>query len=628
MRQRECDIDRHMRAVCETLLGVPNRQLSKPNELRYGRQGSLSVDLQKGVYFDHEAGSGGGVIDLIRRQTGCHTRDAFDWLKDELGVDLAPNDDISQIVATYDYVDENDALLFQAVRHSPKRFNQRRPDKLQPGGWAWSIKGVRQVPYRLPELMEAIAIGRQVFIVEGEKDVERLRRVGVIATCNAMGAGKWRAEFANYFRGANVVVLPDNDAAGKNHAEAVATSLIGAVASVRVVCLPGLSKGGDISDWLATGGTIEALNALVEEEPEWRERPPPVPSGFVLFDDIDIDSSTEWLVRDMVPTAGLSVLYGEPGGGKSFLALDLAMHVATGRHWFDRAVNQRGVVYVAAEGQGGFRKRVVGFRQEYKVPAGAPLALLPESVDMHASPADADRIAAASKIIAERWNAPIGLIVLDTMARVIGGGDENNAADMGCVISNASKIAEETNAHVLIVHHKPKDGSRTPRGHSSLLGAVEAAFEIEASGDGVRTMTVAKQKDGNGFQRLAFTLSQVSVGHDEEGEQITTCVVTPTDQPEDGAGAYGWTPSGASLIAVNALDEAIAADGQLSPGGACPEGVQTVSVELWKAYSANRGISSSDNPESRRRAFDRAHQKLLEKGVIGHWNGLVWRIGR
>lgn len=624
----ESDIGRHMEAVCLALLGEPNKHLSKPDELRYGQHGSLTVDLRKGVYFDHEANGGGGVIDLIRRETGGQVTDAIRWMKEELNVDLGPTNNGSQIVAAYDYVDESGELLFQAVRYSPKRFRQRRPNNSEPDGWTWKVQGVHQVPYRLPELLEAVAMGRQVFIVEGEKDVERLGRIGVVATCNAMGAGKWRPEFASHFPAADVVVLPDNDEAGENHALAVANSLKEVAASVRIIRLPGLKKGGDVSDWLASGGTIEALNALIEDEPDWRERLPPIPDGFILFDDIGIDTKTEWLARDVVPAVGISVLYGEPGGGKSFLALDLAMHVATGRPWFEREVKQRGVVYVAAEGQGGFRKRVVGFRQEHEVSGGAPFALLPESIDLHASPDDAARIIAGCKAIAMRWTTPIGLVVIDTMARAMGGGDENNAADMGCVIANASKIAEETNAHVLIVHHKPKDGSRTPRGHSSLLGAVEAAYEIEASAEGVRIMSIAKQKDGDAFHKLAFTLGQVSVGHDEDGEPITTCVVTPADQPAGGTNAGRWRPSGAILIALNALDESIGACGRPSPGGHCPKDVQVVSVESWKDHAINRGISDSDNVDSGRRAFDRARKKLLEKGLIGQWESNIWRIGQ
>ena len=124
--------------------------------------------------------------------------------------------------------------------------------------------------------MEALALERRVFIVEGEKDVESLARLGIVATCNPGGAGKWRDAYADQLAGAEVVVLPDHDKAGRDHAEAVARSLAGKAARIRLLELPGLPDKGDVSDWFAQGGTVEAFNNLVEAAPEWttaRKRP-------------------------------------------------------------------------------------------------------------------------------------------------------------------------------------------------------------------------------------------------------------------------------------------------------------------------------------------------------------------
>ena len=176
-----------------------------------------------------------------------------------------------RIVATYDYRDEAGHLLFQVVRLAPKDFRQRRPKP--GGGWDWSVKGARVVPYRLPELLADPK--RPVFIVEGEKDCDNLARLGLVATCNAGGAGKWTAEHAAFLRGRRVVVLPDNDDAGRKHAQQVAQSLQGLAASVRIVELPGLPEKGDASDWLAAGGTRDELKRLVEAAPDWTPVPPP-----------------------------------------------------------------------------------------------------------------------------------------------------------------------------------------------------------------------------------------------------------------------------------------------------------------------------------------------------------------
>ena len=193
----------------------------------------------------------------------------------------------AKIVATYDYRDTDGTLLFQAVRFEPKDFRQRKPDGR--GGWTWSVKGVKQVPYRLPDLLTADT-ARPVFIVEGEKDADRLWSLGLIATCNAMGAAKrskakrkpackWKAEYAKHLDGRDVVVLPDNDEAGRDHTEGVAATLIDLAASIKIIELPGLPEKGDVSDWLNAGGTAEQLLDIVADSPTWSapERPPGLP---------------------------------------------------------------------------------------------------------------------------------------------------------------------------------------------------------------------------------------------------------------------------------------------------------------------------------------------------------------
>ena len=171
-----------------------------------------------------------------------------------------------QIVATYDYCDEQGRLLFQAVRFHPKSFSQRQPDGQ--GGWVYNLRGVRRVLYRLPELLAA-NVQATVFICEGEKDVDALRALGLIATTCPMGAGKWQDQFSEILFGRDVVILPDNDKPGKDHAHAVAASANKRAGSVKVVELPGVPEKGDVSDWLKAGGDAEALCVLAENAPLW-----------------------------------------------------------------------------------------------------------------------------------------------------------------------------------------------------------------------------------------------------------------------------------------------------------------------------------------------------------------------
>ncbi len=170
-----------------------------------------------------------------------------------------------RILAQYDYCDETGNLAFQVVRFEPKDFRQRRPKS--GGGWDWSVKGVRVLPYRLPKLLAEPA--RPVVVVEGEKDCDNLARIGVMATCNAGGAGKWKAQHSEFLRGRCVIVLPDNDDAGRNHGQQVAQLLHGIAESVRIVELPGLPPKGDVSDWIAAGGTNAELTRLADAAPDW-----------------------------------------------------------------------------------------------------------------------------------------------------------------------------------------------------------------------------------------------------------------------------------------------------------------------------------------------------------------------
>lgn len=252
------------------LLGEPNEHLSSKDELRFGTNGSVSVILtgeRRGTWYDHEAEIGGGVLDLLRERKKLVNGVALDWLRDKLGADI-PDDRTEavdsrakgDIVATYPYVDQDGVLLFEVCRRHPKTFSQRSPTGT--GGWIWTVKGVKRVPYRLPELLKSDP-AKPVFLVEGEKDVDALRSIGLTASCNSGGAGKWSKALNSHFKGRDVIVLPDNDEAGKSHASVITGLLRGVAARLRVLQLPDLPPKGDSSDWLKAGGTAEKLLALL-----------------------------------------------------------------------------------------------------------------------------------------------------------------------------------------------------------------------------------------------------------------------------------------------------------------------------------------------------------------------------
>jgi putative DNA primase/helicase len=165
----------------------------------------------------------------------------------------------------YAYRDETGNLLFQVVRTEPKGFYQRRPDGN--GGWITNLNGTRRVLYRLPELISHS--GDLVWIVEGEKDADRLAKEGLLATTNPGGAGKWHADYSECLRDRDVIILPDNDEAGEHHAHTVARSLCGTATSVKIVHPPNLLLKGDVSDWLDAGHTVAELQRLAQTTAEW-----------------------------------------------------------------------------------------------------------------------------------------------------------------------------------------------------------------------------------------------------------------------------------------------------------------------------------------------------------------------
>ncbi|MBU4399979.1 MAG: hypothetical protein KKE86_11670, partial [Planctomycetes bacterium] len=212
----------------------------------------------------------GCALDAILGKVGLTKRDLFS----SNGDGRAPT--AKREVAVYDYRDEQGDLLFQVVRFDPKDFRQRRPK--EGGGWEWKLGDTKRVLFRLPELLAADPAAT-VFVVEGEKDCDRLAALGLVATTCCGGAGKWRAEYNVHFAGRPVVVLPDADAPGRKHAQQVAAALHGTAASVKVVKLPGIADKGDVSDWLDAGRTTDELTKLVDATPEWAPTAEPVVIG-------------------------------------------------------------------------------------------------------------------------------------------------------------------------------------------------------------------------------------------------------------------------------------------------------------------------------------------------------------
>jgi hypothetical protein len=227
-----------------------------------------------------------------------------------------------RVEKAYDYYDSEGTLLYQVVRFAPKTFRQRRPNPK--GGWIWSTKGVERIPYQLPEMLEAIDEGHPILIVEGEKDVETALRMRseldapsgrlFSATTAPGGAGKWRASFSRFFKGAHVWIVPDIDEAGFDHARQVAKRLRGVAENIKVLRLPSTTRHFDLSGWAAQGKTGADLLHLADQSPYLLSRAHPTHE--VEFEAVPGPSAPMDEIQEYLVSAG-SVRSGNASGDTS-----------------------------------------------------------------------------------------------------------------------------------------------------------------------------------------------------------------------------------------------------------------------------------------------------------------------
>lgn len=237
-----------------------------------------------------------------------------------------------------------------------------------------------------------------------------------------------------------------------------------------------------------------------------------------------VEHSNGWIIKGVLPRADLAVMYGASGSGKSFMALDIAVHIAQGKPWRGRKTAQGGVVYIAAEGARGFRKRLAAYSQHH----GIDLTQLPLGV-IQGAPSlleQEDVVDLAQSIL--QWGRA-DLIVIDTLAQCLAGGNENSAEDVSRALTNCKQISEITGALVLLIHHSGKDRSKGARGWSGMRAAADAEIEITRS-NSARAMQLTKSKDADDNLKWHFELLVVPIGTDEDGDTIDSCVVVPTER--------------------------------------------------------------------------------------------------
>jgi hypothetical protein len=344
------------------------------------------------------------------------------------------------------------------------------------------------------------------------------------------------------------------------------------------------------------------------------------------FDDVEPVLGGAYLVKGLLDVATMAVVYGPSNSGKTFWTIDLAYHIAIAAPWRGRRVAQASILYLAAEGGRGVINRVAALKQEHGV-CDVPLAVKRAGLDLLHDQADLQHIVDLSAQVKARLPDAPHLIVIDTLSRVMAGGDENSAADMTALIRNIDAIRVATGATVLLVHHTGKDTARGARGHSSLRAATDTEIEI-SNEDGARAAIVTKQRDHNGGETFAFDLKSVSLGTDQDGDEVTSCVITVADPDEYKAATQKRGLGGNQKILADTFDQMLADGlGRPNPGGVgLPDPGRFWCVPMDDFRTIAMGKMAASN---KRGAFLDAWKALTEgRGLFCAASDLVWRTDK
>ena len=478
-----------------------------PCPIHQGTGDSFTVNSESGRWFCHsQCQEGGDLFCLEMKLSNRRFPEAKAEVERIVGRPAvskpSPIPSKSQIVATYDYEDERGQLLYQQVRYEGKKFRFRRPDGR--GGWIWNLDGVQRVLYRLLELLEA----EEVFVCEGEKDCDLLASWNLAATCNPGGAGKWLSSYADPLQDKAVVIIPDADAPGKRHALSVANSLLGVAAEVRIVELPGAK---DVTAWSDQDGSRDALMRLAGETKPLDKRSleglrahwfpsddaPERPRRLASLDDL----SGLWAKRAPAPpavvegilgTGEITMLVGQAGEGKSYIALGLTLAVATGKPFCGRQTTKLPALILDKE------SHITLLQERIKHLGG--LAVPAEDLRFWGS---WDEFAPdlGSPLVVEFAKAG-GLIVVDSFTRFFDGKNANDSTDVARWFDRVTRLAH-LGGTILLIHHGGKAASsKDSRGSSDITAAVDASFVIKRSGDLADKLTrfrlkATKNRSGN-----------------------------------------------------------------------------------------------------------------------------------
>jgi AAA domain-containing protein len=346
------------------------------------------------------------------------------------------------------------------------------------------------------------------------------------------------------------------------------------------------------------------------------------------FEAIKLSTEPNYRVVGILPRVGLVVVWGPPKCGKSFWTFDLVMHIALGWKYRGRKVQQGMVVYLALEGGPGFAARKEAWRQRHLADHKelVPFNLIDVPVDLIA-----DHKTLIEEIEAQVSEMP-AIVVIDTLNRSLNG-SENKDEDMGKYIRAADTIRARFGCLVIIIHHCGVAGGR-PRGHTSLTGADDAQIAVIRDKDGEITVTVEHMKDGEASAPMGSKLETVTVGINNEGDPITSCIIVPAEIVDKKAKAkkQRGLPGGAQL-ALDLLQKLMTKKGEVPPADEnIPPDTKVCTVTEWREYFYNAYADDGDKGDkssrkAREKAFLRATLTLQNAKLVGIWSNKAW-LGR
>lgn len=307
---------------------------------------------------------------------------------------------------------------------------------------------------------------------------------------------------------------------------------------------------------------------------------------YVSVDEIEPVLDSNYLVQGWLGDGGFSVLYGPSNSGKTFVCIDLAMHVASDAPWCGSKTNPGPVVYVASEGGSGVRNRLEAVRSHKPaLTAQAGFYLLPTNLDLFAGE-DASAFCNSLPV------AQPSLIVIDTMARSMGAGDENSAKDVSQFVASIDVIRTRTGAHVLVVHHSGKNNDDSARGSSALRAVIDTEIKISRG-----KISCTKQRDMETPSDLRFELETVDLGQDQDGDIVKSAIVVTAEAPAKAQKKLSVRDE----IALRALSEAQESTGHKYEGENFPTGQAVVSLTEWKAQCLISGLTKPGAPKDTQR---------------------------